>query len=118
MVDMYEYHKKHNTDVTIAAKKMTHFDRYGVMKIEQGRVVGFVEKQPTIRWFINGGIYCINGIVWLGTPRKFSFEYDFLLNNIDELSIRVFVSNRDFIDIDIPADYIRAKQYFRRHIYV
>jgi D-glycero-alpha-D-manno-heptose 1-phosphate guanylyltransferase len=56
-----EYHLTNSANLTLAAKPMKNFDRYGTIEIqEDGTVLAFNEKEPKDRGIINGGIYCMN----------------------------------------------------------
>lgn len=62
--------------ITVALKKMTDFERYGTVNIDnENNIVRFHEKKPTQEGLINGGIYLIDKhfIQSLILPEKFSF---------------------------------------------
>ena len=97
--------------LTIAVKEMRNFDRYGALRLEQGRIRAFCEKQPVACGYINGGVYCLQpALLDSMQPAQFSFETDFAEKACDRLNIRAFFSSGYFIDIGIPADYERAQQ--------
>ena len=111
---MQRFHKETNADISLATKVMQDFDRYGTVKIEARRVVGFEEKQYQTKGFINGGIYLIKKAVFdpFELNTKFSFESDFLEKKLQQLMVTAFKSDGYFIDIGIPDDYYHASTVF------
>lgn len=109
---MEKYHVKHNAEVTIALKKMTDFNRYGTVRLnESGRVEGFEEKGFREKGLINGGVYLINrdSLRSQKDAVPYSFEKDFLEKNARQLVMSGFICDNYFIDIGIPEDYRRAQ---------
>jgi len=105
---------REKADISIALKEMQNFDRYGLIELNQNRVVEFKEKSFCKKGYINAGIYLVKSDILQNFESKsFSFESDFLQKSIDSLNIRGFKSDGYFIDIGIPEDYERAKEYFR-----
>lgn len=113
---MMEFHKANNAVATLALKKMTDFDRYGVVRTnDKGIITSFEEKKPTAEGLINGGIYIVNADVFLAQdfPQKFSFEKEFLEKYVGQNKFYGFVDDGYFIDIGIPADYEKAQADFK-----
>lgn len=102
-----------NEDLALATKFMPFADRYGLLNIKKGKVVGFEEKKQGASGLINAGIYYLSKRFSHKLPDKaFSFEY-YLQNNItliDFLAIEPKKKNNLFIDIGIPEDYDRAQK--------
>ncbi|MCK5897987.1 MAG: nucleotidyltransferase family protein [Methylococcales bacterium] len=116
-IDLQEMQKAHlssKADITLATKVMQNFDRYGTITLEKMRVIAFEEKKYHRDGLINAGIYCINPILFndFQTQPKFSFETDFLENNLSRLQVNSFESTGYFIDIGIPEDYQHAHRIF------
>ena len=99
-------HTGQNADITVSLKMMHGIDRYGVVELNAGRIVSMREKGYATQGHINGGVYCLKLGIFDGfdVPDKFSFE-SFLIDNMNALNIRGFISGGDFIDIGIPEDY-------------
>ena len=107
---MMNFSLAHNADITAAAKKMTNFDRYGTLSIDNDFIVDMKEKMPCAVGYINGGIYCLRRDFILSIPQeKFSFEKDVLEKSYALKNVCAFISDGYFIDIGIPEDYERAK---------
>jgi len=108
---MNSFHLEHQSDLTLALKPMSNFDRYGNVILSETRVIAFEEKKHQANGKINGGIYLLRKEILdsLSLPAKFSFETDFLEKYIDKLQVHGFTSDKYFIDIGIPEDYQKAQ---------
>jgi D-glycero-alpha-D-manno-heptose 1-phosphate guanylyltransferase len=96
----------------VALKPMVNFERYGAVVTNNTKIVSFNEKKFCKNGLINGGIYMVNKN-WLEerfVGKVFSFERDILENRVSKDDISYFISDTYFIDIGIPADYIRASE--------
>lgn len=117
--DIIMFSLAHNADITVAAKKMIDFDRYGTLSIDGDFITGMREKMPCAVGYINGGIYCLRRDFILSVPHeKFSFERDVLEKSYAHGRVCAFISDGYFIDIGVPEDYERAKAelaYERRY---
>jgi len=110
---MLVFHLEKNASLTIAAKKMTDFDRYGTIESENGRITAFLEKRPTGEGEINGGVYLMDKHLLDSVDREaFSFEKDVMETKVGVLPMYAFASDGYFIDIGIPEDYYRAGKDF------
>jgi D-glycero-alpha-D-manno-heptose 1-phosphate guanylyltransferase len=102
-------------DLTIALKKLTHFDRYGTVSLDTtGRITEFNEKKFMEKGLINGGVYFTGPRLFASveTTEKFSFEKDILEKYVSELNFTGKIFDNYFIDIGIPDDYQKAQQDF------
>jgi D-glycero-alpha-D-manno-heptose 1-phosphate guanylyltransferase len=105
------FHQQHAACCTLSLKPMQHFDRYGVVELqENGAVKSFREKKFYESGCINGGIYALQTDAFLqeGFPEKFSFEKDYLEKLYTERPMFGMVQDAYFIDIGIPEDYEKA----------
>ena len=114
-----KFHEEKNAACTLSLKPMTHFDRYGVVELnEDHSIKSFKEKQFYESGLINGGVYAlnVNKFVKEYLPAKFSFEKDYLEKNVgsknQKASLFGQVQDEYFIDIGIPQDYERAQKEF------
>lgn len=113
---MMHYHNEHKAATTLALKKMTNFDRYGGVHInDRGIITAFEEKKPTAEGLINGGIYIIDRETFLAKnlPSKFSFEKEYLEKYINDKKFYGYADDGYFIDIGIPQDYEKAQSDFK-----
>ncbi len=113
--EMMQFHETNSAETTLALKPMHNFERYGVVKIDDGNgITGFEEKQYREEGLINGGVYIINKPLFSKNsfPEKFSFEKDYLELQTGSGKLKGFVSREYFIDIGIPEDYKKAQTDF------
>lgn len=109
-------HLDANAACTLSLKPMHFFDRYGAVELnEDYSVKSFKEKQFYKSGLINGGLYALNIEEFLkeNLPEKFSFEKDYLENNVksrnQKSKLYGIIQDGYFIDIGIPEDYERAQ---------
>lgn len=107
--EMYRFHKINNSNLTLAVKYMENFDRYGALKVEEDRIIEFMEKQKTEKGEINGGIYLIDKEKLI-FPKEENFSFEEHLSSLTKGNIFAFKSDRYFIDIGIPEDYFKIKE--------
>jgi D-glycero-alpha-D-manno-heptose 1-phosphate guanylyltransferase len=112
---MYAHHKQKNSDISLALKPMQHFNRYGAVAFNNGRITAFHEKKHVVKGNINGGIYILNKKIFEGInqPTAFSFETDILQVSVNKLYLNGYVSDTYFIDIGIPEDFEKAQHDFK-----
>ncbi len=102
--------------LSIACKKMSKFERYGNVIIDDSIIKSFEEKKYVDEGYINGGIYYLPKDFFkkYTLPMKFSMEKDVFEKYVDELEINAYISNDYFIDIGIPEDYNKAQEDFSK----
>lgn len=108
-------HMQADADATLALKRMTHVDRYGLVELDhRGYISAFREKQFTESGLINGGVYAINVDRFVqDTPTgNFSMEQAFLSPRAGTGKLMGSIHEGYFIDIGIPEDFDRASQEF------
>lgn len=116
--DMQAFHSSADIkpEVSLALKHLHNFERYGSVSIDGNKcITAFAEKTPKKEGLINGGIYLLNTAPFLAKPfpSKFSFEKDYLEDNVRQGMFYGFESNGYFIDIGIPEDYDKAQHDFQ-----
>lgn len=110
------FHLNLDADCTLALKPMHHFERYGVVELnEDYSIKSFKEKQYYEEGLINGGLYALNVTHFLNEalPEKFSFEKDYLENLYQKRKMFGLIQDAYFIDIGIPEDYKKAQSEIR-----
>lgn len=113
-----QFHEEKNAACTLSLKPMNHFERYGVVELnDDNSVRSFREKQFYTSGLINGGVYALNvaGFLKEDFPEKFSFEKDYLEKNVknddhEKPKLYGIIQDDYFIDIGIPEDYDRAQK--------
>lgn len=95
----------------IVACQVSDTARYGRLETANNRVRGFSEKGLVGPGLINAGCYVLPRTILDEFPRgaAFSLEADFLAKAVAHQRFDVFVTARQFIDIGIPEDFLRAQ---------
>ena len=98
----------------MAVTRVPDVSRYGAMRVECGRVTGFVEKGATGSGYINAGVYWLDRSLLAAFPSaaRFSFEADVLVPAVKREQVAAFTETSGFIDIGVPEDYRRAQNLF------
>ena len=110
--NLFQFHNEKNASFSIALKKMLDPIRYGTVNMnETGKILVFNEKDEFIKeGIINGGIYIVNKSIFLKKLNlsTFSLETDYLM--IETVNKNIFgkIFENYFIDIGVPADYLKA----------
>lgn len=113
MGEMMRFHLMSGSALTIAVKPMKKSNRYGTIRIQDGRVTGFEEKSCGDIGNVNGGIYIMEKLIYDAMKTcgsAFSFEKDFLAPKIRDIRAFAYMSDTYFIDIGIPEDYRKAQR--------
>ena len=115
LINMQKQHLATNAVLTVSTKAMSNFDRYGTVECDSNlHITGFIEKKPSVKGDINGGVYLVNKTaVDFITAEKFSFETEYMEKFVNEKDFFAFSSIGYFIDIGIPEDYEKAQIDFK-----
>ncbi len=112
-IDYKEFFKAHEfKNLSLALREVEDTERYGRAEVDGTVITDFREKGVKGKGLINTGYYIINAYWMLkqNLPEKFSFELDFLLPRIKEITPGYFTVENYFIDIGIPEDYAKAQK--------
>jgi mannose-1-phosphate guanylyltransferase len=115
VAELWDFHKSHGAEGTIALTPVDDPSRYGVVPIdEDGRVIEFVEKPapgtaPT-NW-INAGTYVLEPSVLdrIASDRKVSIERETFPAMVADESLFALHSHEYWIDAGTPETYLRAQ---------
>jgi len=123
-VNLNQYFNQHtsfHSDCSLALRKVSNAARYGTIKLGNGFIKAFKEKDAIEKeGLINGGVYIINRELFLTKTevlKPFSIEKDFFETRINELNLMGFEYAGYFIDIGIPEDYNKAQIDFKNFNY-
>ena len=107
---MLDFHREHNAELTIAVREYEFRVPYGVIETDGVNVKGISEK-PTLRQFINAGIYLLNPAVRKlipnGQPYDIPDLIQFLINT--NRCVVCFPIREYWLDIGKSDDYNQAK---------
>ena len=99
---------------TIALKEMEHFDRYGLVNMDDRQCIySFEEKRSCEKGLINAGFFIVNKDRFLEnvpSSEVFSVEKAFFELQLFNKAIYGFKTDGLFIDIGIPEDFEKAQQ--------
>jgi len=95
----------------LVGRHVDDLSRYGALEIKDGIVTGMSEKAGVGAGLINAGCYVLPRNIFdsFASRKTFSFEKDFLQNNLKEKGFAFYEAEGSFIDIGIPEDYVRAQ---------
>ena len=92
--------------------QVDNVSRYGALLIDGRRIIGLSEKGLTGSGIINAGCYVLPVKIALELPNLdiFSFEKDFLSQNLEVNEYYLYLAEGGFIDIGVPEDYVKAQK--------
>lgn len=115
---MYRQHVTSGEKLTMALRHIPDTGRSGVVSVDDaGRIVTFGERgMAGVSGLINAGVYVVSPELFAGYAdgEAFGFEQDFMIPRVATLKPASFVAEDYFIDIGIPADYLRAQDELPR----
>ncbi len=108
---MIEFHKAHGSTATIAVKEEHRRMEYGIVDVEDGKVLGFKEK-PIYTHYINTAIYAFEPTIFGYIQEKEDFGKDVFPRMLEKgEKICAYVFNEYWIDIGRVADYERLNEF-------
>lgn len=111
---MLEFHRSRMAKLTVAAVHVENTERYGSLILRENEIIGFAEKGRPGSGYINAGVYLMDRDLLADPmlPDKFSFETDILEKRLELLHPLAHKVSGAFVDIGVPADYIKAQKMF------
>lgn len=101
--------------IGVALAEVPDVSRYGVVRLNGERILGFDEKGQVGSGHINAGCYYLDPVTLAGMPDgRYSFETEILEPMAVTGRIVGLKGGKGFIDIGIPEDYARAQILFSR----
>ena len=94
----------------IAVVEVANAARYGVVRVEDAKVIAFEEKQALAgSGWINAGLYNLSAELFseFQDGRSFSIERELFPQLVSRHQLKATALTTDFIDIGIPEDYFR-----------
>lgn len=101
-------------DIGVALAQVDDVARYGAVECDGGRITHFREKGGSGPGYVNAGCYFLGPKAIAALPQKetYSFETEVLMPMTTAGNVWGYASSRGFIDIGVPADYLRAQTVF------
>ena len=111
LMNMLNYHKENNFDMTIGTvDHMIQID-YGVLEVEGG-VIRALKEKPVVNYKINGGVYCLNPQIIKRVPKDEYFDMTQLLDL--PITVGSYEINDYWIDIGRLSQYETAERDFKK----
>ena len=100
-----------NRHPIVVGRQVPDTSRYGRLVVDGERVRCFAEKGITGPGLINAGCYVLatNSLAEFPLNQPFSIEADYLVSEVANATLEVFMTEGMFIDIGVPEDYERAQ---------
>lgn len=97
---LLNFHQREGAKMTVCVRKHTHTIPYGVVDVENSRLVSLKEK-PTQNYFINTGIYVINPELIDLIPRNTYFDMPQLVEKLlaEQSAVATFPIHEYWLDI-------------------
>jgi dTDP-glucose pyrophosphorylase len=110
--ELLDYHCKKNAEATMCVREYTHSIPYGVIDIEDDKMIGMTEK-PEIKFNINTGIYILNTNILSKIPKNTRYDMTTLFSMLIEnkLKMGIYKLNDYWMDIGYPEDYHNANSH-------
>jgi len=108
---MFDYHREHKADLTIAVSQQDFQVPYGIIQCEGSYVTSLSEK-PLLHYFINAGIYLLEPSVYALIPEGEKYDMTDLINSMleSDLAVAAFPVREYWIDIGEPEAYEKANE--------
>lgn len=110
---MLHYHLDHQADMTVAVKEHEFEVPYGTIESDGVKITDISEK-PSVRCFINAGLYLISPAVFGRIPRQQACDMPDLIRQLldEERRVVSFPIRESWIDVGQHDDYAKAKRVF------
>jgi len=110
-LQMLEYHREHDADMTVAVNLHTIKVAYGVVDSDGSRITGLREK-PELTLFVNAGIYLLEPSIYKHIPAEQHFNMTDLIQSLIAAGRPVvsFPIREYWLDVGQHPDYQRAQE--------
>ena len=108
---MLEFHKEHQAVATMAVREYDLQVPYGVVKVD-GVQITAIEEKPVHRFFVNGGIYVLEGDALDAIPPNTFFDVPSLFQDIESKGRKAaaYPLREYWLDIGRLEEYERAQR--------
>ena len=108
---LFAYHREHRADFTVAVHQHNVEVPYGVVTCADTFVESITEK-PTLKFFVNAGIYLLEPSVFQFIPKGEPFDMTELIQRLlhEGRAVAAFPIAEYWIDIGQHSDYEQAQQ--------
>jgi NDP-sugar pyrophosphorylase family protein len=112
--DLQRTHDQAGCVFTIAASRRTQTIDYGVLHVNEARVLTGFEEKPAMQYLVSMGVYVVDKSVLSLVPPGQPFGFDDLMHALIARGERVNVRPHDgyWLDLGRPDDYAQAVEEF------
>lgn len=113
--NMYDYHLSHDAIATMAVREYDFQVPYGVVNVQDGRIVS-IEEKPIHKFFVSAGIYMLSPEILAEIPSNEFFDMPTLFERIIAKGCNAvsFPIREYWLDIGRMSDYERANSEYNR----
>jgi len=117
--EFYNLHTKSEAVFTISSYKRQQISEYGVLEVNNDRLVGFVEK-PKLDYIVSMGIYMASRGILDYIPTNTFFGFDHLMYSLiaNKKHPNVILHSGKWLDIGRPDDYAQAIDLFEKNEFI
>jgi len=108
---MLDFHKEHQAAATMAVREYDLQVPYGVVKVD-GVQITAIEEKPVHRFFVNGGIYVLEGDALDAIPPNTFFDMPSLFQDLESRGRKAaaYLLREYWLDIGRLEEYERAQR--------
>ncbi|MBI4125581.1 MAG: nucleotidyltransferase family protein [Deltaproteobacteria bacterium] len=112
---MFQFHREHNADLTVAVRVCELEVPFGVVEC-QGAQVKAIQEKPKVSLMVNAGIYLLEPHVYSYIPAGEQYHMTDLIQHLISKKINVisFPIHEYWIDIGAHAEYEKAQKEIER----
>ena len=106
---IYQFHRDHSPDLTVAVKKISYQVPYGTIEVEHGQIISLSEK-PHIKKYVNAGIYILEPRAIEEIPADQFFDMTDLINKliVQGRVVSSYLISGTWVDVGQKRDYDQA----------
>lgn len=110
---MHDYHVSHDAVATMAVREYDFQVPYGVVNVQDGRIVS-IEEKPTHKFFVSAGIYMLSPQILTSIPEDEFFDMPTLFEKLisNRHNTVSFPIREYWLDIGRMSDYERANSEY------
>jgi D-glycero-alpha-D-manno-heptose-7-phosphate kinase len=109
--EVIKFHKSRKSEFTLALNQVQEAQPYGSAKLEEGKIVDFIEKKESGPGLASSGVYLLNKSIfkYLEPEKNISLEKEIFPILAKEGNLHGYPLTGYFIDIGLPETYSKFK---------
>jgi len=112
--DMLNYHKRNNSNATMAIRKSTYQIPYGVIEIDANNNICSLTEKPEHSYYVNTGTYIVNPETLSLVPKNEFYDLPRIFEQLQKNNkvTKSYEITQYWIDMGKPEDYDEIKRKF------